>query len=472
MKNAEIITVQMGQCGNQLGTQFWDTIFQEHHVNPSSGMYNANKDDEVKSMDNMEEDMGRANVYLNSTKGKQGEDVWGPRTLCVDLDSSTLDNVRASSMGARFTLDNFISGPSSSGSNFGAGHYLAGSEMIDVMMDRIRVEVEACDCPSGFQLLHSIGGGTGSGLGTFLLIRMRDMYPDRLIQSHTVFPSDCTSDNVVEPYNATLATHQLIENTDMVGVYDNESVMSFAKLAGNNNSSFANLNKIIAQTIADVTASIRFPTRINSNLRKILTNLINYPRQHFLVPSLAPLPNTGILESFQLSDSRTKLTVENITRAAFTFDHFLANVPPQKGEFQSCLFAYRGSAVSTCEVEYALRNLEESESNLFGSHKLYTPHHHLHASISKRAPLNSDMSCTMLANTHALRYKFRHLTDHFHALYRRKAFLHPYLEVGMDEMEFQEADKNVRDFITEITPWSGCHGPYYESDEEEDYSDI
>ena len=34
-------------------------------------------------------------------------------------------------------------------------------------------------------------------------------------------------------------------------------------------------------------------------------------------------------------------------------------------------------------------------------------------------------------------------------MYRRKAFLHWYKGEGMDEMEFQEADKNVRDLITE-----------------------
>ena len=34
-------------------------------------------------------------------------------------------------------------------------------------------------------------------------------------------------------------------------------------------------------------------------------------------------------------------------------------------------------------------------------------------------------------------------------MYKRKAFLHWYKGEGMDEMEFQEADKNVRDLITE-----------------------
>merc|ERR1739844_361507 len=41
------------------------------------------------------------------------------------------------------------------------------------------------------------------------------------------------------------------------------------------------------------------------------------------------------------------------------------------------------------------------------------------------------------------------LATQFGAMYKRKAFLHWYKGEGMDEMEFQEADKNVRDLITE-----------------------
>jgi hypothetical protein len=43
------------------------------------------------------------------------------------------------------------------------GHYTEGAELIDNIMDIIRKEAENCDCLQGFQLTHSLGGGTGSG---------------------------------------------------------------------------------------------------------------------------------------------------------------------------------------------------------------------------------------------------------------------------------------------------------------------
>ena len=81
-------------------------------------------------------------------------------------------------------------------------------------MEVVRKEFEGCDSPQGFQLCHSLGGGTGSGFGTLLLNRLREEYYDRIIMSFSVYPSPKVSDVVVEPYNALLSMHQLIENTD------------------------------------------------------------------------------------------------------------------------------------------------------------------------------------------------------------------------------------------------------------------
>merc|ERR1712070_1012655 len=73
---------------------------------------------------------------------------------------------------------------------------------------------------------------------------------------------------------------------------------------------------------------------------------------------------------------------------------------------------------------------------------------------------------TFIANTTALKGIFQRLATQFGAMYRRKAFLHWYKGEGMDEMEFQEADKNVRDLITEYQDKQDA--TYEEEDEEED----
>ena len=63
-------------------------------------------------------------------------------------------------------------------------------------------------------MCHSLGGGTGSGMGTLLISKIREEYPDRMMMTFSVVPSPKVSDTVVEPYNATLSVHQLVENAD------------------------------------------------------------------------------------------------------------------------------------------------------------------------------------------------------------------------------------------------------------------
>lgn len=58
-------------------------------------------------------------------------------------------------------------------------------------------------------LFHSIGGGTGSGVGTYILEMLADEYPEVFRFSSSVFPSKDDDVNV-SPYNATLATNKLI----------------------------------------------------------------------------------------------------------------------------------------------------------------------------------------------------------------------------------------------------------------------
>ena len=69
------------------------------------------------------------------------------------------------------------------------GHYTEGAELVDSVLDVVRKESESCDCLQGFQLTHSLGGGTGSGMGTLLISKIREEYPDRIMNTFSVVPS-------------------------------------------------------------------------------------------------------------------------------------------------------------------------------------------------------------------------------------------------------------------------------------------
>lgn len=78
-------------------------------------------------------------------------------------------------------------------------------------------------------MLHSVAGGTGSGLGSFLLEKLNDRYPKKIIQTYSVFPnSEEISDVVVQPYNSILSLKRLVQNADSVVVLDNAALNRIA----------------------------------------------------------------------------------------------------------------------------------------------------------------------------------------------------------------------------------------------------
>jgi hypothetical protein len=80
-------------------------------------------------------------------------------------------------------------GQSGAGNNWAKGHYTEGAELVDNVLDVVRKESEQCDCLQGFQLTHSLGGGTGSGMGTLLISKIREEFPDRIMTTFSVVPS-------------------------------------------------------------------------------------------------------------------------------------------------------------------------------------------------------------------------------------------------------------------------------------------
>lgn len=61
-------------------------------------------------------------------------------------------------------------------------------------------------------------------MGTLILSKIREEYPDRMMTVYSICPSPKVSDTVVEPYNTTLSIHQLVENADQIIVIDNEAL--------------------------------------------------------------------------------------------------------------------------------------------------------------------------------------------------------------------------------------------------------
>jgi hypothetical protein len=201
-QDREIITIQAGQCGNSVGQQFWQQLCQEHGINQDGNLE-----------DFATEGGDRKDVFFY-----QSDDTrYIPRAILLDLEPRVLNSIQNSAYKNIYNPENFYihKDGTGAGNNWGAG-YSMGEQVQDEVLDMIDREADGSDSLEGFMLLHSIAGGTGSGLGSFMLERLNDRFPKKLIQTYSVFPNTQDGDIVVQPYNSMLSMRRLTENADSV----------------------------------------------------------------------------------------------------------------------------------------------------------------------------------------------------------------------------------------------------------------
>ena len=149
-----------------------------------------------------------------------------------------------------------------------------------------------CNFIQGFFIYNALGGGTGSGLGSLLLERLTADYGKKPKLGFNIMPSPQISNACVEPYNSVLSTHSLLEHEDVSVVLDNEGIYDICRRnLAIERPTFTNLNRLIAQVISSLTASLRFDGALNTDVNEFQTNLVPYPRIHFALSAYSPIIN-------------------------------------------------------------------------------------------------------------------------------------------------------------------------------------
>eukprot|EP00927_Polykrikos_kofoidii_P004434 TRINITY_DN11749_c0_g1_i1.p1 TRINITY_DN11749_c0_g1~~TRINITY_DN11749_c0_g1_i1.p1 ORF type:complete len:463 (+),score=70.87 TRINITY_DN11749_c0_g1_i1:125-1513(+) len=419
----ELVHIQSGQCGNQIGIKFWEVISGEHGLD-AAGIYHGKSDLDLEHVD----------VYYTELTGGK----YVPRSVLLDLEPGALDSIRAGAFGGMFRPDSYIFGRGGGTNNWAKGHYTEGDDVIDNVLEVVRKEAECCECLHGFQICHSLGGGTGSGLGTLVMSKIRDEYPDRIMATFSVVPSPRVSDTVVEPYNAVLSFNQLIEYADECFMFDNEALYDICfRTLKLTTPTYGDLNHLASAAMSGMTCCFRFPGQLNCDLRKLAVNLIPFPRLHFFIPGFAPLT------PHESQPYRT-LTVSDMTRQMFDAKNMMCAVDPRHGRYLTAACLFRGR-LSTQEVDQQMVNVQNRNSSYFVE---WIPHH-IKIGMCDIPPKGLDMAAAFVGNSTTIQEMFNRVGIRFQAMYRRRAFVHWYTAEGMEEAEFIEADGNVKELMAE-----------------------
>ncbi|KAK3755694.1 hypothetical protein QZH41_008935 [Actinostola sp. cb2023] len=384
--------------------------------------------------------IGGGDDSFNTFFSETGAGKHVPRAVFVDLEPTVVDEVRRGTYRQLFHPDQLITGKEDAANNYARGHYTVGKEHIDTVLDRIRKLADQCTGLQGFLIFHSFGGGTGSGFTALLLERLSVDYGKKSKLEFTIYPAPQISTAVVEPYNAVLTTHTTLEHSDCAFMVDNEAVFDICRRNLDvERPSYTNLNRLIAQVVSSITASLRFDGSLNVDLTEFQTNLVPYPRIHFPMATYAPVISAEKAYHEQLS-------VAEITNACFEPANQMVKCDPRHGKYMACCLLYRGDVVPK-DVNAAIANIKTKRTIQFvdwcpTGFKVginYQPP----TSVPGGDLAKVQRAVCMLSNTTAIAEAWARLDHKFDLMYAKRAFVHWYVGEGMEEGEFSEAREDL-----------------------------
>lgn len=114
------------------------------------------------------------------------DDHYIPRAVMLDLEPRVISTILSGPFANLYNPENIFRGAdgSGAGNNWASGFTRAESEH-DKILDIIDREAENSESLEGFMVCHSIAGGTGSGLGSYMLEKLNDRFPKKLVTHNT-----------------------------------------------------------------------------------------------------------------------------------------------------------------------------------------------------------------------------------------------------------------------------------------------
>eukprot|EP00937_MAST-01D_sp_MAST-1D-sp2_P004194 g4194.t1 len=233
-----VVTVQVGQCGVQLGHAILDAVERDLH-DPCA-------------------DPSAADLHFRSTPartGARGNRARVARAVLVDMEPKV---VAACTQRARhqgrwcYPTGAQHAMQSGAGNNWALGYHArdaAGAPLGDTARELVRREAEACDALLAVHIVQSVAGGTGAGLGTRLAAEFRDTFGSgggAAVVSTAVWPH-AAGEVAVQSYNALLTMAGLADNADAVVLLNNDDAAAVCRRRlGVPRPSFGAMNGVLA----------------------------------------------------------------------------------------------------------------------------------------------------------------------------------------------------------------------------------
>lgn len=438
----EIITLQVGQCGNQIGSCFWERLCEEHGIGPDGILLNHA----------IEDGYDRKDVFFYQAD----DDHYVPRALLIDLEPRVIEGMTKNNKFQNlWNPENIYMYPpgGGAGNNWACGHQLA-SEVYETVLEMLDREADGSDSLEGFVLTHSIAGGTGSGFGSYLLEQLHDRYPKKLIQTYSVFPNQSEhADVVVQPYNSVLAIKRLILDVDAVVVLDNTALNRICeeRLAFKD-PSFNHTNGLISSVMAASTTTLRYPGYMNNDLVGLIASLVPTPRCHFLMTGYTPINVKNVQSRIR------KTSVLDVMRRLLQTKNIMVSCGTKAGVYLSILNIIQGN-VDPTEVHKSLQRIREKKIIKF----IPWGPASIQVALARQSPYiktPNKVSGLMMANHSNISSLFKSILTTYKHLSKKGAFLDNFTKFDMfskDLQEFDNSKETIQNLIDEYEAIAGSN---------------
>lgn len=276
-----IVTVQLGQCGNQIGLSFFQTLMSDL----AHSTVGPNQDYKDECLERF---------FHHSLEEGSSKTTPSARAVMVDMESKVIQNTVATAKKSgtwRYPDKQQFCRKRGAGNNWADGFYGHGSVVEEQVLEMVQREVEKCDRFGGFLSLMSVAGGTGSGVGTRITQCLKDRYPQALLMNQLVWPH-CSGEVILQNYNAVLSLAHLYECADAINIIHNDhmrKICSSFSSTGSSNSgvSFTDMNKLIAEHMAILLQPSHHSGR-SSTICDMMGTLVSHPDYKLLTMYCVP----------------------------------------------------------------------------------------------------------------------------------------------------------------------------------------
>ncbi|KAL0488132.1 tubulin delta [Acrasis kona] len=432
-----LIFVQVGQCGNQVGHEFWKIAGKERSQKNSGfqgGLFHGN---------------GYARCIMIDSEPKVIQRIIGENNELYNI-----SNVRFSQSGCG---NNWALGYNFSGNSKGMTDRCApegyGKDMLlQDAMELLERELESCDYAKACVVIHSLSGGTGSGLGSRLIEEIRNKHPTMYIISICVAPF-AHGDTPMQHYNCLLSLSHIQSFCDAVFMFQNDDILRAINRATTkaghttlqtSHYSTTDINKYIASCMANIFFPVQNDKGVWSEFDcfKFIRNLCPSFETKFL-----EINTNAILESSAGKFSSWQYIADDFAKHIPVF-MLEDNIPCKsistkimvRGGFQTIHdYSIVKKALlnkAFAPVEWLLYAPNQEEYLTFDvSHAPALPGHRISNSL------------TTCSNRSYIVSLLNHILSRAHVMMESKAYLHWYGRHGVEESMFDECFATVQKVI-------------------------